>query len=174
MLRMNDELEAMTSGYKEGRWTREGARNAHSGGLFSLTPEQQAAAEAYWDAYKMGGSTEDSLDKMSDAWDALEEAFGGDESGFNQLVDRMERLLDELEGQGYNGEGVEDLPADWWVNNNQNGLTSDDISGFRSLPALMLKAVQGGVSGIRVTMDGHTVGQLVAPYVSQMIAADII
>ena len=45
------------------------------------------------------------------------------------------------------------------------------------LPELMRAATQNGVSvgvsGIRVTLDGYTVGRLVAPYVSQEIAKAI-
>ena len=71
------------------------------------------------------------------------------------------------------------VPADAWTNKNQ--LTSDDISGFRGLPAQMMQAVANGaasgaaagVSGIMVTLDGEKVGMLVAPYVSQTIAKDI-
>ena len=65
------------------------------------------------------------------------------------------------------------VPADSWTND-RNELTSDDISGFRTLPDLMAKSVRNGVSNIVVSMDGQKVGQLVAPYVSQMIARDIV
>lgn len=67
------------------------------------------------------------------------------------------------------------IPADSWTE--KPGLTSDDISGFRGLPAQMLSAVaagaSAGVSGISVLLDGYKVGQLVAEYVSQEIAKDI-
>ena len=76
--------------------------------------------------------------------------------------------------QGASG-GLEDLPADWWTSTgNSGGLTSEDVSGFKSLPGSIRSAVASGISGIKVTMDGQTVGNLVAPYVSQAIARDMV
>ncbi len=83
-------------------------------------------------------------------------------------------------------EQKDDLPANWWMDaaswrnagNNDNGLTSSDLAGFRSLPAAMSSAVAAGaakgVSGITVQLDGYTVGRLVAPYVSEAVARDVI
>ena len=51
----------------------------------------------------------------------------------------------------------------------QAGLT-DTVDGLKGVPGQMVTAVQKGVSGIRVTLDGYAVGRLVAPYVSQEIA----
>ena len=57
------------------------------------------------------------------------------------------------------------------------GLTGDDVQTFRGLPGQLSAAAQSGVakgiSGIKVTLDGRTVGALVAPFVSEMIARDI-
>lgn len=53
-------------------------------------------------------------------------------------------------------------------------LTSQDIAEFTKVPDAMKAAVAAGVSGIRVNLDGHAVGQMVAPYVSVLIAADIL
>ena len=86
----------------------------------------------------------------------------------------------------HNGEDLtddrwRDLPAEWWLNagaNQQNGVTSEDLAGFRNLPAQIQRAAQAGtangVSGIRVNLDGRAVGELVAPYVSRAIARDLI
>ena len=80
---------------------------------------------------------------------------------------------------------MEDIPQSWWLNgdqwsntgNQQEGITSGDLANFNSLPAQLQKAAQAGtaagVSGIRVYMDGASVGRLVAPYVSQIIAREI-
>ena len=80
------------------------------------------------------------------------------------------------------------LPADWLAvtgswnrgaggTKDENGITSGDLQGFRSLPAGIQSAVKqgaaAGVSGIRVYLDGASVGRLVAPYVSQEIASGI-
>lgn len=52
-------------------------------------------------------------------------------------------------------------------------LTSQDIAEFTKVPDAMKAAVAAGVSGIKVNLDGRAVGQMVAPYVSVLIAADI-
>lgn len=83
-----------------------------------------------------------------------------------QVLDLIEQDLNE--GGFDNGE----IPAEWWTN--QNNLTSEDISGFRVLPNNIASAVRNGVSNIRVTMDGQAVGRLVAPYVSEQIARDMV
>ena len=56
---------------------------------------------------------------------------------------------------------------------NGNPLTSQDIAEFTKVPDAMKAAVAAGVSGIKVNLDGRAVGQIVAPYVSVLIAADI-
>jgi len=142
------------------------------------TEEQRAAAEAFWDAWKDMKITDwENEDEYDKAWDAFEKAFGDDTGTFDRLNDMMEKLWNSMDSNGadFNDPRWQDLPSSWWMNPNgeQNTLTSDDISGFRTLPGQMAKAVQSGVSGIRVTMDGQVVGQLVAPYVSQLIAAEI-
>lgn len=89
------------------------------------------------------------------------------------FIDPIRQVLDLIE-QDLNGGGFGngELPADWWTN--QNNLTSDDLSSFRTLPNNISAAVRNGVSSIRVTMDGQTVGRLVAPYVSEQIARDMV
>ena len=83
------------------------------------------------------------------------------------------------------GTETDDVPPGWYRDildmiggrKEESGLTSEDVSGFRSLPEQMQSAVQNGasagVAGIQVIMDGYSVGQLVAPYVSAQIARDI-
>lgn len=106
-----------------------------------------------------------------------------------EKVDQAREALNALEGSGELLQAYSDwrqehsygnmdwmLPSsDWWQtngNNNGNSLTSEDISGFKSVPGMMRAAVRDGVSNIKVTIDGQTVGNLVAPYVSQYIARD--
>ena len=142
-----------------------------------VTPEQRAAAEAFWDAWKIGGSVEGGLDTMDSAWENLEKVFEGNGGTLDRLDDLMTKLYEEIDSNGgsMTDSRWEDLPASWWTNpgGGENELTSEDLSGFRSVPGLMLKAVQSGVSGIKVTLDGYAVGQLVAPYVSNEIAMGI-
>lgn len=69
----------------------------------------------------------------------------------------------------------------WWSNPNgessDDGITGSDLEGFRGLPAGIITAVKKGaaegVAGIKVSLDGYQVGRLVAPYVSEQIAAAI-
>ena len=53
------------------------------------------------------------------------------------------------------------------------GITSDDIAKLNTLPQRIEAAVNRGVSGLKVTIDGRTAGSILAPYVSQEIARDI-
>ena len=96
--------------------------------------------------------------------------------------------------EGLDTSGLEDIPADWYTNlstdltdavaqmkvNTEASKTasekiaSADFKKFNGLPADLQRAAQAGtaagVSGIKVYMDGATVGRLVAPYVSAIIA----
>ena len=147
------------------------------------TVEQMSAAEAFWDAWKLYASGNGSDEGFDRAWTNFENSFGENEAVFNRLNDMMDRLMTELDknGEDLNDDKWRDLPAEWWLNagaNQQNGVTSEDLAGFRNLPAQMQRAAQAGtaagVSGIRVNLDGRAVGELVAPYVSRAIARDLI
>ena len=137
------------------------------------TAEQRAAAETFWDVWR---SSETGVSEYSAAYEALKETYEGNIEELDYLMEWMERLYNAMEENMASDEAEtgawEDLPSSWWLNN--NSLTSDDISGFRSMPGQMRAAVKEGVSGIKVTMDGQIVGSLVAPYVSQYIARDIV
>ncbi len=152
---------------------------------FDATAEQQAAANAFWDVwvgYRAGTNTDEEFDA---AYDAMEKAFEGNEKEFNRLDEWLDRIMDQFESaqeeKNYDPSYWMDLPATWWKNpaggTDQGGISAEDLQGFRGLPASMLTAVlrgtQQGISGIRVSLDGRTVGELVAPYVSEKIASDI-
>ena len=133
-------------------------------------------AESYWDFFCTHGGDEDWA-----MWETLESCFQGQED----LLDRLEETISQMT-ESDDWEQREDLPANWWLEasswrnagNSESGLTSSDLQGFRSLPAAMSNAVAAGaakgVSGITVQLDGYTVGRLVAPYVSETIARDVI
>ena len=133
-------------------------------------------AESYWDFFRTHGGDEDWA-----MWEELEAYFQGQED----LLDRLEEAISQMT-ESNDWEQREDLPVNWWLEasswrnagNNENGLTSSDLAGFRSLPAAMSSAVAAGaakgVSGITVQLDGYTVGRLVAPYVSETVARDVI
>ena len=149
------------------------------------TAEQQAAAEAFWDMYREDKYTDEEFDK---AWDALVTAFGGEGS---TAFERMNTLLDKLieehssaeNDTDYNPANWMDIPASWWQNpagdagNTGDGISSSDLAGFRGLPANLKSAAQSGVAagirGLRVEIDGHAAGRILAPYVSAEIASQI-
>ena len=132
------------------------------------TDKQREAAEAFWDAYR-----ENPTDFSDEAWDAFESAFVGQE----ELFDKINDLMDELTQADRPDDWwtIEDLPANWWLHGNDNneGITNENLSKFNSLPGNIEKAVSRAVSNIRVNMDGQAVGNLVAGYVSANIAASI-
>jgi hypothetical protein len=137
----------------------------------SVTPEMRQAVEEYWDALRSWRNGEPGSEfAVEDAFDKLDAAFAGQEE---ELTD-LNRLMEELQGEG-DWVGVEDLP-DWWFTGPE-ALTSSDIQGFRDLPGEMEKAVArgaaNGVSGLTLTLDGYTVGRIVAPYVSEQLALDM-
>jgi len=145
------------------------------------TAAQQAAAEALWDVWRSGD-----LDGFDVAWEQLQAAFEGNEATFERLDGWLDRLMEEYNSaemdKDFNPANWMDIPATWWKTPAGNADTGDSITGsdlrnFRGLPASMATAVQrgaaAGVAGIRVQLDGRTVGELVAPYVSTIIARDI-
>ena len=146
-----------------------------------FTEEDRAqAVQDWWDAWRNAANGEDSWDEEASAFEWFKETFGDD---FGDVWDRIIQKLDETKDQTK----LEDLPEDWYRTTgnwggsgtaNENGITSTDLQGFRGLPANIQVAVQkgaaAGVSGIKVNLDGRTVGELVAPYVSAAIARDIV
>ena len=140
------------------------------------TQEQMAAAEAFWDTWKLVTSGAGSDEGFDRAWTDFENAFGEDQAVFNRLNDMMDRLMQELDsnGEDLDDDKWEDLPAEWWNSLlNKEELTPADISSFRQVPGEMEKAVRNGVSGIQITMDGYSVARVITPYVSEFIARDV-
>ena len=133
---------------------------------YDVTDEQMAAVEAFWDVLREKGA-----DFTDEEWDAYEKAFQGQEELFDKIDDMMNHLIQTED----NWRGIEDLPADWWLHgaNQGEGITNENLSAFNSLPNKMEKAVARAVSGIRVSIDGRTAGQILAPYVSESIASNI-
>jgi len=152
---------------------------------FDATPEQQQAVEAFWDIWRSGDWGEND-EKYDSAWDAMEKAFEGNEKTFERVDTWLDKMMEQYNQaqteNGFNPDQWKDIPATWWLNPaaggaDNNGVTATDLQGFREVPAAMQKAVQAGaaagVSGIQVRMDGRAVGELVAPYVSTIIARSI-
>ena len=140
-------------------------------GATGITPEQRAAAEAFWDAYRqdpMNG------DIWGESYDEFEQAFAGMEDVFDELDRRLNDLQMEYEDDSW--QGLEDIPASIFngYDLSSAGESIDNAaSTMQGLPGQIQAAVRGGMSGIRVQMDGETVGTLVAPYVSLEIAKGI-
>ena len=146
------------------------------------TAAQQAAAEALWDAWRGGD-----MDGFDTAWDNLQAAFEGNEATLERLDGWLDRLMEEYNSaetdKDFNPASWMDIPATWWKTPAGGSDTGDNITGsdlrtFRGLPASMQSAVQrgaaAGVAGIQVRLDGRAVGEMVAPYVSTIIARDIV
>ena len=145
------------------------------------TEEQLRSAEIFWDIYRnsFGSGVPDK------AFDDLEAAFEGNQELYDKLDDLIDQLS-EYDSVDKSWRGIENLPANWWLDaanwqntsGNSSGITSTDLQGFRSLPGEVAAAVQSGaakgVSNIRVTLDGYTVGRLIAPYVSETVARDVL
>ena len=149
-----------------------------------LTPtydaaDREQAVQDWWDAWRNAANGDDTWDEENSAFAWMQEVFGDD---FGNVWDSIIAKLDEM---GEKQLKMEDIPQSWWLNGDQwsntgkeqDGITSGDLANFNSLPGQIQKATKegaaAGVSGIKVTMDGATVGRLVAPYVSQIIARDI-
>ena len=145
-----------------------------------LSPEytEQDRAQAvqdWWDAWKNASNGDEPWSEEESAFRWFQEVFG-EQAG--DVFDRIIQKLDELDDQTK----LEDIPEDWYRttgnwNDTGDSITGSDLRNFRGLPANMAAAVQkgaaAGVAGIQVRLDGRTVGELVAPYVSAVIARDI-
>lgn len=55
----------------------------------------------------------------------------------------------------------------------KNTLTSEDVSGFKGLPAEIASAVRSGMANVKIYIDGYGVGQVVTPYVGSMMAGSL-
>ena len=131
--------------------------------------DQQEAIEAWWDAYR----NDPYGDTWSDAYEAMAQAYGGEGSA---LFDRLDDALSLLIETGYTGE---DLP-DWMFNPDEivwgaNGpqLLNNVSTAVDAMPRATAAAVARAVGGLRVDMNGATVGRIVAPYVNEFIGAYI-
>lgn len=107
---------------------------------------------------------------LQDSIDKLWESMSG-RDGFSALWDSYTAWRQE---QGLSSSQWE-LPADWWksAGSNENGVTSQDLANFNNVPQEIGKQIKSSMSGIKVVLDGETVGRLVAPSVSGYIASQV-
>ena len=151
------------------------------------TPEQIAdAIQDWWDARQNANNGTEPWSEEETAYRWMEEVLG------DKFTDFWDTFVEKTEGMDTSD--MEDIPAEWYsnlsadlsdavaqmkVNTEASRASSDKIASadfkrFNGLPVEIQRAAQAGtaagVSGIKVYMDGSTVGRLVAPYVSAIIA----
>jgi hypothetical protein len=122
-----------------------------------------------------------------DTVDDLLALWGGQIFSPEKIDELYNTVFGTLE-QGFNYAGRTQLPgwnflsADAWNGigsggSQQEGVSSQDLQGFRGLPGQVAQSaregVAAGISGIKVYMDGTVVGHLVAPVVSREIARQV-
>lgn len=141
-----------------------------------LSDEQRTAAEAWWDEFR-----KDPFSESSDtSWERLEELFSNDNALLEDLSNAIDNWFTDNEDQSYlnNNDLFSDAIAQMQMNVESGKAVAEKVAGadikrFNSLPTEIQAAAQrgtaAGVSGIRVQMDGTTVGRLVAPTVSAWI-----
>ena len=136
-------------------------------GRLNVTEEQRAAAEAFYDVWRNWSSVTNPTDEMEEqfdsSWADLEKAFEGQDD----LLDRLNGLLDTLPEMDPTGwMNNEDLPAGWFadVSGALNRLSqSDEYRGAneRSLPGLIESACERGTAKkpvqVTVTLDGNVI-----------------
>lgn len=151
-----------------------------------------AAAEKFWDVYR--GDWGENDEAFDAAWEEYEAAFKGNTELFDALNEKMDEFVTSFPDDSWTnqedipaewfqqsgedmGAGVDlmnDAVAQMKTNVESGKTVAEKVAGmdikrFNGLPAeLQLAAQRGtasGVSGIRVYLDGATVGRLVAPYV---------
>lgn len=155
--------------------------------LDDLVAMQTQALEDLFDAWRgteNGEPGEDEFAEFDRMWDFAQGIFG---DAFGEVIEQLIQKMDENPDWTRN----DDIPPEWlpvlnsatWNQKqngsaNENGITRQDLAGFNALPGNIRQAVENGarkgVSGIQVSLDGFRIGQLVAPYVSEMIARDFI
>ena len=154
--------------------------------------ERQQAAEAYWDELRDHNGAGVSWATETRLYDAYRVDNGKgemvlDTEALESVLDRMYDLTDQ---DGW--QKLENLPDTWDLDgriiramearpeitspgggNGGGGMPEE----WQGLPGDMQTAAKAGVAagikGIRVTLDGRTVGRMVAPYVSEEIARDL-
>ena len=166
--------------------------------LDTYSDEMMAAAEKFWDVYR--GDWGENDEKFDAAWDEFEAAFKGNAELFDALNDKMDEFVQGVPDDSWKEQedipkewfqqSSEDLGASTDLMNDavaqlktnvESGKTvaqtvaGMDIKKFNGLPAELQVAAQrgtaAGVSGIRVYLDGASVGRLVAPYVNAALGS---
>lgn len=160
---------------------------------YTVTDEQRTALEAAFDAWKSWyrDPTDQHEDAMDRAVEASEKAFEGQEELFDTLDTMMNELaqkddwfnMKDLPAEWFTDpwrtQGKYEVPADWWKTGaNADGITSQDLQNFDSLPNRIRESVENGmakvVGSITLDIDGYRVARILAPMVSEEIAKDMV
>ena len=116
------------------------------------------------------------LADLSDGLDAGEiERIIAEEGIFgSDWTDLGRELFNKLDDWIKNPESRTDIPADWWKKGtDENGVARAAEESMSAMPANVKEAVRELVGSIVFKMDGEQVAYLLAPRVSQQLAADI-
>lgn len=133
----------------------------------------QRNLEEYTNSGNMDGPLAEFLYKAAD--EAAQNLFASERGyqAFSAYSDwRQENSYGNMDWVDYHSmeEAVaEGVARAYGENGQENTALTDGLNGLKGLPALISSAVVKGVSGIKVYMDGVTVGNLVAPTVSYAI-----
>ena len=138
-------------------------RRTPNGQVLKLTPEQETAAQIYWDLLRGGN------DSIYD-WDAFKDAFIGQETTFEKLNEMINSQLEK-------DRTVEDLPSSWFAEisgalqtlvNGGNKSESDD-----TLPARMGAAVEKGIAKKPTQVTVILDGQVIKEYIDQSLGSEL-
>ena len=130
--------------------------------------ETQVAGKTFWEQWNdFLNNGQNTLDQFGE-WlegkkNVLQEAddyYYDDSWSIQEILDDMERRTRNETKEGGNS-------------GNADGLTTMDAKDMTGAVKNMPAAVARALNGLRVSMDGRTVGSIVAPYVSQAIAEQI-
>lgn len=158
-----------------------------------MNDAQRQAIENWWDAYR-----QDTMgDQADQPWEEVERAFSDNSELLNKFDDvfndwqtsfedmdflKQEDLLAPSEDLSSAAESLIQATEELKVNTQAAKAATEKVLGvdlktFNALPPHIQQAVAAGaaagVSGIRVMLDGAAVGRMMAPYVSQQIAAAV-
>lgn len=128
--------------------------------------EMNAALQDWWDAWKMNDQNPNEENAMEEenafAW--FQEVFG---DAWGDVYDSVMQHLDEVEDQT----GLDDIPSNWWQT--QQSTYTQLTNMPKEVEGAAERGIAKGMSGVGLYMDGSKVGQMVAPYVSQYMAFDV-
>lgn len=106
-------------------------------------------------------------------WTLLNKLWNGDEMDAVEESELLSTIMDmEMRRVDAQEARMQQL-AEESAQNGKNTLTSDDISGFKGLPAEIASAVRSGMANVKIYIDGYGVGQVMTPYVGSMMAGSL-